>query len=379
MRKYRITGGSVFTDENRFETRDVYLVGEKIAARQEYLCAKGAEETIDAKGLYVIPGLTDLHFHGCVGYDCCDGTKEAFRAMAEYEGKQGVTTITPATMTMPEEVLERVAEAAAKAETANGADLIGLYMEGPFISPGKKGAQNESYIRRPDAELFHRLQEASGGKFKTVVVAPEVEGALEFIREVSGEATVSLGHTMADYEQTKKALECGAKELTHLYNAMMPFTHRNPGPVAAAAENENCLAELICDGVHIHPAAVRMTFRIFGDERILLISDSMRATGLKDGSYELGGQEVFVTGRKALLKDGTIAGSVTNLMGCVRTAVTEMGIPLESAVKCAAVNPAKALGIYDRYGSLTPGKYANVVLLDEKLQVRRVIRQGREL
>lgn len=379
MKKYRIEGGTVFTDRNCFAEEPVYIADEKIVGRETYEKAVGEEERIDARGQYVIPGLTDIHFHGCVGSDCCDGTPEAFEKMAEYEGRQGVTTITPATMTMPEEVLERVAKAAVSCDTENGAVLCGLYMEGPFISPGKKGAQNEAYIRKPDVDLFRRLQAASGGMFRTVVVAPETEGALDFIRSVFREVNVSLGHTMADYELAREAMECGASELTHLYNAMMPFTHRSPGPMAAAADDATCRVEMICDGVHLHPATVRTTFRIFGDDRILLISDSMRAAGLEDGTYELGGQKVIVKGKTALLEDGTIAGSVTSLMGCVRTAVKEMGIPLESALKCAAVNPAKAIGIYDRYGSLTPGKYANVVLLDKELQVKRVLRHGRDL
>lgn len=387
MKKYKIEHGLVFTDKYCFEPKTLYVAGEKLVTEEAYSVLEGPEELVDASGRYVVPGLTDVHFHGCMGYDCCDGTVEAFRNIAAYEGRQGVTTITPATMTMPEEVLMKVAHAAAaysaeyegEGRQPQGAVLAGLYMEGPFICHAKKGAQNGAYIQKVSKALVERLQEASGNKFKTVVVAPETEGTLDFIREMAGQINISLGHTTTDYDTAVKAMEAGACELTHLYNAMPPYNHRNPGPIAAAADFPHCRVELICDGVHIHPAVVRTTFKIFGDDRILMISDSMEAAGLEDGSYELGGQKVIVKGNRAVLESGTLAGSVTNLMGCVRTAVQQMGIPLSSAIKCAAVNPAKAVGIYDRYGSLTPGKYANVVLLNQDIQAEMVFVHGAKL
>ena len=376
MIKRQIQNGKVFTEQGHFSDETLYIVGEKIVSSNEYQQAAGNEIIEDASGKYVIPGLTDIHFHGCVGYDCCDGTEEALQAMAEYELSQGVTTITPATMTMPEETLMQIARTAKAYPNDRGAIFCGLYMEGPFISEAKKGAQNAAYIHKPDLEMFDRLQTESGGKFRSVVVAPEVEGAMEFIRGLAGKVNISLAHMVADYDTAREALSSGASQLTHLYNAMPPFTHRAPGPIGAAADDPDCRAELICDGIHIHPAVVRTTFRIFGDDRIILISDSMSATGMQDGEYSLGGQKVLVKGNLAVLEDGTIAGSATNLMDCVRVAVKEMGIPLESAVKCAAVNPAKAIGIYEEYGSLTPGKYGNIVLLDEELKLSQVYRLG---
>lgn len=376
MAKRRIKNGRVFQEQGYFAEETLYLVGERIVSADEYQQTPGEEAVLDAAGMYVIPGLTDIHFHGCVGYDCCDGTQEAFQAIADYELSQGVTTITPATMTMPEEVLMQIARTAAVYPNDRGAILSGLYMEGPFISEAKKGAQNAAYIHRPDPEMFDRLQQASGGKFRSVVVAPEVEGAMDFIRALAGKVNISLAHMTADYDTAKEALSSGASQLTHLYNAMPPFSHRAPGPIGAAADDPNCRVELICDGIHIHPAVVRTTFKIFGDDRVILISDSMSATGMQDGEYSLGGQKVLVKGNLAVLEDGTIAGSATNLMDCVRVAVKQMEIPLESAVKCAAVNPAKAVGIYDEYGSLAPGKYANVVLLDWELNLVQVYRHG---
>ncbi len=370
--KQKIINGLVFHEDGFFKPESVYICDGKVISQEAYIAAPGTETLWDAAGGYVIPGLTDIHFHGCMGSDCCDGTVEAFHTIAQYELRQGVTSIIPATMTMSEEVLTQICRCARAYSYKDGADLCGLYMEGPFISPAKKGAQNEKYIRFADTEMLNRLQKASGNMIRIVTVAPEMEGAMDFIRQNSGRIPVSLAHTTADYDTAREALECGASQLTHMYNAMMPFSHRAPGPIGAAADSSHCMVELICDGVHIHPATVRTTFKIFGDDRIILISDSMRATGLDDGQYDLGGQTVIVRENMAVLEDGTIAGSVTNLMDCMRTAVRDMGIPLASAVKCAAVNPAKAAGIYNEYGSLTPGKYANVLILDQDLELKMV-------
>lgn len=374
--KYKITNGQVFHEEGSFSLGTVYLCNDRIVSEEDYKDASLEEQAIDAKGGYVIPGLTDIHFHGCMGSDCCDGTPEAFRTIAEYELKQGVTSITPATMTMSEEVLSGICRAAKDFSCEDGADFCGLYMEGPFISLAKKGAQNGDFIHQADTEMLKRLQEISGGKIRTVVVAPETEGAMDFIRQNSGSVNISLAHTTADYDTSMEAFSLGASQLTHMYNAMPPFTHRAPGPIGAAADTEHCMAELICDGVHIHPAVVRATFKLFGDDKIILISDSMRAAGMADGTYDLGGQAVTVKGNLATLADGTIAGSVTNLMDCMRTAVKDMGIPLASAVKCAALNPVKAIGLSKDYGSLAPGKYANIAILDKDLALMQVIHRG---
>ena len=374
--KLKIITGQVFGEQGTFMAAEVYACNERIVTKEAYDAADGPENIVDAAGDYVIPGLTDIHFHGCMGSDCCDGTAEAFHTIARYELSQGVTSITPATMTMSEETLAKICEAARDFSCPDGADFCGLYMEGPFISIAKKGAQNERYIHPADTPMLQRLQEICGGKIRTAVIAPETEGAMEFIRKNSGSINISLAHTTADYDTCMEAFLNGASQLTHTYNAMPPFTHRAPGPIGAAADTDGCMAELICDGVHIHPAVVRATFKLFGDDRIILISDSMRAAGMEDGTYDLGGQEVTVKGSLATLSDGTIAGSVTNLMDCMRTAVKAMGIPLASAVKCAAVNPVKAIGLTKDYGSLTPGRYANIVLLKENLDLDKVIHRG---
>ena len=366
-----IKNGKVFKEQGEFVTGDVYIEDGLIAE-------SGSGDVIDATGLYVIPGLTDVHFHGCVGYDFCDGTEEAIQAMADYELSNGVTTICPASMTFSEEKLSGIFATAAAYKSDKGAQLVGINMEGPFISMEKKGAQNGEFIHRPDADMFLRLQDAAKGLVKLVDIAPEVDGAMDCIGKISGQVAVSIAHTTADFDTASAAFDAGARQVTHLYNAMPPFAHRAPGVIGAACDRDNVLVELITDGVHSHPCTVRTTFKMFGDDRIVMISDSMMATGLEDGSYSLGGQDVTVCGNKATLtKEGNIAGSVTNLMNCIRTAVLKMGIPLASAVKCAAVNPAKSIGVFGKYGSLTPGKVANVVLLDEGLEIRKVIKDGR--
>lgn len=376
-----IKNASVYTEEGTFVEKDIYV---KDGVFTDNAADADDGQVIDASGCVAIPGLTDIHFHGCVGHDFCDGTREAVDAMAVYEASVGVTNIVPASMTLSEELLLGICQTA-KAYREEGiqdkrAQFWGINMEGPFVSVAKKGAQNEEYIHKPDIEMFDRLNEASGNCVKLLDIAPEEDGAMEMIEKRHDQVAISLAHTCADYDTAKEAFRKGADHVTHLYNAMNPYTHRAPGLIGAAADEEKVKVELICDGVHIHPAAVRTTFKIFGDDRIILISDTMRATGLEDGDYTLGGQYVKVTGNLATLKDGTIAGSVTNLMDCMRTAVLKMGIPLESAVKCAAVNSAKRVGIYDSCGSISAGKKADVVLLEkEDLALRQVILRGQAL
>lgn len=337
-------------------------------------------EIVDGKGCYAIPGLIDIHFHGCMGDDFCDGTKEAIARIAEYEASIGVTAMAPATMTLPVEELEQILKVAAEyeKEATKGADLIGINMEGPFISSAKKGAQDEKNMILCDTEVCQRFLNASDGLVKFVGIAPEEsENSLEFIERMKDKVNISLAHTNADYDTAKAAFDAGANHAVHLYNAMPAFTHREPGVVGAVSDSRHVTAELICDGVHIHPSTVRATFKMIGENRMILISDSMRATGMPEGQYTLGGLDVNVVGNRAtLVSDGALAGSVTNLMDCMRTVVKKMGIPLETAVACATMNPAKSLGEYDRYGSISKGKKANVVLLDEELDLQMVVKDG---
>lgn len=370
----RITGGRVFDLKEGFVERDVCFDGRLIAADST------GGETFDASGCYVIPGLTDVHFHGCRGADLSDGDPDGLAVMAEYELSRGVTQICPAGMTLLEDQLLKICRMAAEHRKAGrpGAELVGVNLEGPFLSEAKKGAQNGAWLHAPDVDMFRRLMEASEGLVKLVSVAPELPGALDFIQAVKDEVAVSIAHTTADYGTARKALELGARQITHLFNAMPAFTHRTPGVVGAALDSPWSRVELICDGVHIHPSMVRAVFKMFGPERVILISDSIRGTGMPDGQYTLGGQDVTVSGPVATLADGTIAGSVTDLMSCMRKAIS-FGIPLADAVRAAAVNPAQAIGIFRRVGSLDPGKQANAVVLDRELELKAVFFNGRRV
>ena len=333
---------------------------------------------LDASGLILIPGLVDIHFHGCMGADMCDGTVEALDVITSYEASVGVTSVCPATMTIPRDELLCVMKNAGDYTYHGGAHLVGINMEGPFISPSKKGAQAAENIMHCDYEYFSQLQDVAGGLIKLVDIAPEEAGAMEFIDKVKGTVVVSLAHTASDYDTAMEAIAHGASHATHLYNAMPPLNHRNPGVIGAVRDSDSCHVELICDGVHIHPSVIRATFAMFGAQRMILISDSMRATGLDDGEYTLGGQPVTVKGNLATLHDGTIAGSATNLMDCMRFAVKHAGLPLETAVMCATANPAKEIGIFDEVGSIAVGKKADFVLLDQDLNLAGVYIDGKE-
>ncbi len=371
----RVTGGQVFDLHEGFVARDLHTDGPLIAA------VSGDDKVLDASGCYVIPGLVDVHFHGCVGEDFSDATPEGLQKMADYELSQGVTYICPAGMTLGEDTLTAICRNAAahRRGTRSGAELVGLHLEGPFLSQAKKGAQNADFLHAPDGEMLLRLQDAAEGCVRLVTVAPEEPGGLDFVR-IAADAgiTVSVGHTAADYDTAAAAFAAGASHLTHLYNGMPSLHHRTPGPIAAGVDAPHVRAEVICDGIHVHPSMIRLAFTLFGRERMVLISDSLRATGMPDGIYPFGGQMIEVHGPRATIEGHpeTLAGSVTSLMGCLRKAV-EFGIPLADAVRAASYNPACAIGLDSRAGTLDEGKEASLVLLDrEDLSIKGIVFKG---
>lgn len=370
-----IKNAKVFTDDFSFKHIDVEIKDDKFTNIGESI--EKEDEIFDANGLYMIPGLVDIHFHGCDGVDFCDGNHNAFNKIAYYEAKNGVTTLCPATMTYPIEKLSEIASAFSTHEYNGGSKIIGINMEGPFISEAKKGAQNAKFIHKPDVKFYRALQDLADNKIKIVCIAPEEEGAMDFIDKTHKETVISIAHTTADYDTAMEAIKHGASHVTHLYNAMPPFSHRAPGVVGAASET-GINVELICDGIHIHPSMVKATFKLFSEDNIIFISDSMMATGLQSGQYTLGGQDVTVINNKATLADGTIAGSATNLKDCMKYAITHMGIPMEKAIKCASANPAKAIGIYDVCGSISKGKYADFILMNKNLDIIKVFINGKE-
>lgn len=376
-----IKNGQVFTKEGGFENGTLVLKEGKISRVMDADCCALEDMTeeivMDADSFYVIPGFVDIHFHGCMGYDFCDGTKEAFDAITAYQLKNGVTSISPATMTLAREELARIFTQAGKYENREGSAIRGITMEGPFVSQAKKGAQNGAYIHKPDEEFYEEMQRLSGNLIRQVAVAPEEDDDFSFIKKISPKTVISVAHTTADYDTADKAFAYGANHVTHLFNGMQPFAHRNPGVVGAAFDHKDVFVEMICDGIHIHPSMVRAMFSLFGPERICMISDSMMAAGMPNGDYTLGGQAVKVLDKKATLADGTIAGSASNLYDCFKKAVLEMGIPLESAVMACTLTPAKSLGFDKECGSIEEGKIADLVILDKELNIKYVIKEGK--
>lgn len=343
-----------------------------------HVLGEPAADAIDLQGAYVIPGLIDVHTHGNSGYDFSDGSDEGVLTMSRYMASCGITSYAPTTLTLPYEQIAKALAAARKLinSSPKGVAVIrGVHMEGPYFSLKRKGAQNADYLKLPDYEGFSRLNEASGNLIRIVDVAPELEGAEDFIRKASRDCTVSIAHTDTGYEDAARAVAAGATHITHLYNGMNPLHHREPGPIAAGAENESVSAELIGDGMHIHPAAVRFAFRVFGASRMVLISDSLRCCGMPDGDYDIGGQVAHLSGGVARLDGGTLAGSATNLFDCMRRVIS-FGIPREDAIRAATWNPARQLGCLEQVGSIEDGKLADFVICDEDLNRKAVYLAG---
>lgn len=317
----------------------------------------------DFNGLKIYPGLIDIHSHGCMGYDTMD-EENRLPEMARFQLAHGTTTWYPTTMTMAESDIIRATSR--DITVTDGANIPGFHMEGPFINPLHKGAQNERFIFRPSMELFGKCKNV-----KIVTLAPELPGSLKFIEECP--AVVSLGHSDADYDTAKGAFRAGVKCITHTFNAMNGIHHRAPGPIGAAAENGEIYAQLITDGKHVHPSVIKMLINILGDERIIIISDSIRATGIADGEYSFGGQKITVTDGTALTEDGHLAGSTSTLFDCVK-ALISFGIKEERAVKMATETPARLMGL--NKGEIAVGKDADFILVDDGFNLVHTIVRG---
>lgn len=343
------------------------------------------EEVFQRKEDFLIPGLIDIHFHGCLGQDFCDGTRDAIECLAKYEIEHGVTGICPATLTLAlddlDAVLSLARDYAEEGEKEGKARLLGINMEGPFISHVKKGAQNEKYILQCDEKILSRFIESSGGLVKFVGLAPEENPDFEeFIKKAKGRVKISLAHTNADFETALLAYRAGASHAVHLFNAMTGLDHRNPGVVGATVESKEVYAELITDGIHVHPVMVRAAFALLGEDRVVLISDSLRSTGMPDGIYDLGGQKVKKEGKRCtLVEGGNLAGSVSNVFDCMKTAVQLMKIPFKKAILASTINPAKSLGVEKELGSISVGKRADYLILDNDLNLKAVYQSGKEI
>ena len=340
---------------------------------------KDADRVIDGEDCYVAPGLIDLHNHGRHGYDCMDATKQAVETIAKDQLKHGVTAFLGTTMTQTREKLLAALRNAGEMVGLidSGSELLGVYLEGPYFSPEKKGAQPLSEIRDPDNSELDAMIEASNDTIKIVALAPERNHAIDTIRFLREKNIhVAMGHTNATYDEAHAAIQAGAGLATHLFNGMRAFHHREPGIIGACLTSDDVYAELIVDGIHLHEKTVDVAVRSKSPEKIVLISDAMRAADMPNGEYDLGGQTVFMKDGTARLKDGSLAGSTLNLFDAVKRMVKTYGYDLPEVFRMGSLNPAKAIGMDTRFGEIVPGKAADMIIFDRELNLRRVIKSG---
>jgi len=337
-------------------------------------------EVIEGKDKYIAPGYIDIHVHGGGGSDVMDGDYEAINQIAITHSHFGTTSFLPTTMTMSKDKIIRSLRSiceAVKKGTA-GAEILGIHMEGPYINPEKKGAQKEEDIKKISIEEFLEFNQASGNLIRLVTIAPEMPGAIGLIKYLYKQGIIaSAGHTNATYAQVQAGIQAGLSHVTHTFNAMRELHHREPGVVGAALISPELTVEVIADGIHIHPVVIKILIKAREGEKIVLITDAMKAAGLKEGTYDLGGQEVTVNKGQARLKDGTLAGSVLTMDKAVKNMVSKVGVPLPKAIQMASFNPARSIGIDDKKGSLEPGKDADIVILNKNLETELTIVAGK--
>ncbi len=332
---------------------------------------------INAEGAMLVPGFIDIHTHGTAGGDASDGEVSGLERMSLQYAKSGVTCIVPSVMTLSEKDTIAAVRAIASAHMPDGGALCGgIHLEGPFLAPSKCGAQDKAHMLSPDFDFLCRLNELASGNLRMITLAPELEGAMEFIEKASELLTIALGHTATDYNTAVRAFDIGASHVTHLFNAMPSLHHRDPGLIGAAFDC-GATVELICDGIHIHPSVLRAAYSMFG-ERCVFVSDSIRAASMPDGGYSLGGLPVIKSGDSVRTTDGALAGSVTNLHETLKNSV-DFGISLEDALYALTYAPARAVGLFEERGSIDIGKRADFLLIDDDLDIKAVYIGGKNV
>lgn len=372
----RIVGPNAILDGYALEIEDGLI--NKIE-KEESLKAGSYDLTIDGEGKYLAPGFIDIHNHGNSGLDVMDSSKEALDKMAEFHLKNGVTSFLGTVITSSEENMLRACENIRDYENSQDlAELLGVHLEGPFFAVEKKGAQPEKYIRTPDMAYIENIIEASGDRLKMVSLAAEPKGIKEVISFLKGEGvTVALAHSNSSYEESIGAIDYGASVATHLYNGMRAFSHREPGIIGASLLDDRVYCEIIYDRIHVHDAAFKLAFKMKGADKLVLVSDAMRAAGLSEGEYELGGQKVFVRDGAARLEEGNLAGSVLNLNRAVKNVREHIGLNMVDAVRIASLSPAKAIKVDDRKGSIEVGKDADLILIDDEINIFKTLVRGK--
>lgn len=379
-----LKGIDIYSEGQLIQNGYIKIIDEKIAEVDLLTNLENEEEftIIDVPSTYkAVPGFIDVHIHGVNGADVMDATKEALDTMSSTLPKEGTTSFLATTMTQDtkeiEKALANVGEYLQGKQETGKAEIMGVHLEGPFVNPDKAGAQPLKHIIDPDLPLLKKWELLTNNMIKLVTLAPERPGGLEMVNYLSTHGIVaSIGHSDATFEEVNKAIESGANHVTHLYNQMSGLHHREPGVVGSVFLRDELKAEIIVDGVHVRPEMVDLAYKIKRKDGLLLITDSMRAKCLKNGEYDLGGQDVIVKDGKAVLADGTLAGSILKLGTALQNIITYTGCTLADAIEMASVNPAKQLNIFDRKGSLAIGKDADIVILDENLDVYMTFCRG---
>lgn len=371
-----LINGKIIHRKGVFEDK-VLLIDDKIRAIVDIkdFNEETVEEVIDAMGNYISPGFIDIHIHGSNGSDTMDGTIEALKIISNTVMNYGTTGFLPTTMTMDISSIYTALDTVKKALKMDleGAQILGVHLEGPFISEKYKGAQREDFILKPDYAYIEEYIDI----IKIITIAPEIEGSIDFIETIKKESntTLSIGHSGASYEEAMAAIKAGISHCTHIFNAMTPLHHRNPG-VVAATFNSDITCELIADKIHVHPELFKLIFNIKGEDKLVLVTDAIRASCMKDGCYDLGGQTVQVREGKAQLANGTLAGSLLTLNIAVKNFIEVTDAPIHQVIKLVSLNPARVIGIDDKKGSIEIGKDADIIIFDENINVKMVFIAG---
>ncbi|MGJ5709600.1 N-acetylglucosamine-6-phosphate deacetylase [Staphylococcus equorum] len=379
MAEYVIENGRIYTEEEIIERGYIIVKDDKITdvGKGDY---EGALTTYDAQGQHVLPGFIDIHMHGGYGEDVMDASYDGLKHLAESLLSEGTTSFLATTMTQSDEnitkALENIIEYQKQQNVLKAADIVGIHLEGPFISEHKVGAQNPAYVQRPSIEKVQQFQKTANNQIKVITFAPEVEGAHETLEALHDQIRFSIGHTVATFDETNEAVARGAKHVTHLYNAGTPFEHREPGVFGAAWTNDSLSTELIVDGIHSHPTAIQIAYKQKGNTRFFLITDAMRAKGMPDGEYDLGGQNVIVKGSEARLASGALAGSILKMNEGLKNLIQYTGDSLDNLWRVTSLNQAIALNIESQKGSLKVGKDADIVIVDDEITVQTTIKAG---